>query len=192
MQLVRLFPRYRIRRGRPADADGLSAVHERAVRVLGRRVYSDSQIESWVHGNSPACYVEAMRDEGERFEVAVSRLRGIVGFCALKDKEVRSLYVDPDWSGLGVGSALLRRAEAMIAAAGHDKVVIGASLAGLPFYERHGYSVVKHRHWRSRGGLLIPAADMEKPVGKAKAAEGHSRQCDLPADFRAARRSSRA
>jgi GNAT superfamily N-acetyltransferase len=192
MQLVRLFPRYRIRRGRPADADGLHAVHERAVRVLGRRVYNDSQIESWVHGNSPACYVEAMRDEGERFEVAVSRLRGIVGFCALKDKEVRSLYVDPDWSGLGVGSALLRRAEAMIAAAGHDKVVIGASLAGLPFYEQHGYSVVKHRHWRSRGGLLIPAADMEKPVGKAKAAEGHSRQCDLAADFPAARRSSRA
>ena len=192
MQLVRLFPRYRIRRGRSADADGLCAVHERAVRVLGRRVYNDSQIESWVHGNSPTRYVEAMLDEGELFEVAVSRLRGIVGFCALKDKEVRSLYVDPDWSGLGVGSALLRRAEAMIAAAGHAKVVIGASLAGLPFYEQHGYRVVKHRHWRSRGGLLIPAADMEKPVGKAKAADENSPQCDLPGDFPAARRTSPA
>src|SRR3990170_288091 len=139
MQLARLLPRYRIRQGRPADAEGLYAVHERAVRVLGRRVYSDSQIESWVHGNSPARYLEAMRDEGEVFEVAVSRLRGIVGFCSLKDKELRSLYVDPDWSGLGIGSALLRRAEAMIAAAGHDKVVIGASLSGLPFYEQRGY-----------------------------------------------------
>ena len=164
MQLGKLRPRYRIRRGRPSDAEALYAVHERAVRVLGRRVYNESQVESWVHGNSPARYVEAMREEGEVYQVAVSRLRGIVGFCALKDQEVRSLYVDPDWSGLGVGSALLLRAEAMIAAAGHGKVVIGASLAGLPFYEQHGYSVVKHRHWRSRGGLMIPAADMEKPI----------------------------
>jgi GNAT superfamily N-acetyltransferase len=162
MRLGRFLPRYRIRRGRPTDADALYAVEERAVRVLGRRVYNDSQIESWVQGNSPARYVEAMRDEGELFEVAVSRLRGIVGFAALKDRELRSLYVDPDWSGLGVGSALLRRAEAIIAAAGHDRVVIGASLAGLPFYEQRGYSVTRHRHWRSRGGLMIPAADMEK------------------------------
>jgi len=165
MKLGKLLPHYRIRRGRPSDAEAIHAVHERAVRVLGRRVYSHSQVESWVHGNTPARYVEAMREEGEAFEVAVSRLRGIVGFCAVKDQELRSLYVDPDWSGLGVGSALLRRAEAMIAAAGHGKVVIGASLAGLPFYEQHGYCVVKHRHWRSRGGLMIPAADMEKRLG---------------------------
>jgi putative acetyltransferase len=167
MQLGKLIPRYRIRRGRPSDAGALFAVHERAVRVLGRRVYNDSQVESWIHGNCPERYVEAMRDDDEVFEVAVSRLRGIVGFCALKDQEVRSLYVDPDWSGLGVGRSLLRRAEAMIAAAGHDKVVIGASLAGVPFYERQGYRLVKHRHWRSRGGLMIPAADMEKPIGEA-------------------------
>lgn len=165
MHSGRLRPRYRIRRGRLADAAGLSAVQERAVRVLGRRVYNDSQIESWVHGNSPARYSEAMLDDGEAFEVAVSRLRGVVGFCGVKDHEVRSLYVDPDWSGLGVGSALLRRAEAMIAAAGHDRVAIGASLAGLPFYEQRGYSVLKMRHWRSRGGLMIPAAEMEKPLG---------------------------
>jgi putative acetyltransferase len=167
MQLGKLLPRFRIRRGRPADAAALYAVHERAVRVLGRRVYSDSQVESWVHGNSPDYYLRAMRDDGEIFEVAVSRLRGVIGFCSRKDQEVRSLYVDPDWSRLGVGSALLRRAEAMIAAEGHGKVVIGASLVGLPFYELHGYSVVKHRHWRTSGGLMIPAADMEKPVAGA-------------------------
>ncbi len=168
MQLGKILPRFRIRRGRPSDAAALYAVHERAVRVLGRRVYSDSQVESWVHGTSPDCYLRAMHDDGEAFEVAVSRLRGIVGFCGRKDQEIRSLYVDPDWSRLGVGSALLQRAEAMIAAEGHDKVVIGASLVGLPFYELHGYNVVKHRHWRTGGGLMIPAADMEKPVAGAQ------------------------
>lgn len=164
MPLGKILPRYRIRRGRPADASGLAAVQERAVRVLGRRYYSDTQVESWIHGNSPQRYQVAMCDEGEIFEVAVSRLRGIVGYCALKKEEIRSLYVDPDWARLGVGSALLMRAETLIAEAGHSKVVIGASLSGLPFYEQHGYRVVKHRHWRSHGGLMIPAVDMEKPL----------------------------
>lgn len=176
MSLLKLLPRYRIRRGRPADAAGLYAVHERAVRVLGRRVYSETQIESWIHGNCPERYVEAMRDEGEIFEVAVARLRGIVGFCSLKGEELRSLYVDPDWSRLGVGRALLLRAEALIAAEGHAKVVIGASLAGLPFYEQHGYRVVKHRHWRSRGGLMIPAADMEKRLTESVPAAAFARR----------------
>src|SRR3546814_14482888 len=84
MHLRRLRPRYRIRRGRLADAAGLYAVQERAVRVLGRRVYNDSQLERWVHGNSPARYSAAMLDDGEDFEVAVSRLRGVVGFCGVK------------------------------------------------------------------------------------------------------------
>src|SRR3546814_1715969 len=113
VRFLRSRPRYRIRRGRPADAEGLYAVQERAVRVLGRQVYNDSQIESWVHGNSPQRYVEAMRGDGERFEVAVSGLPGAIGFCAVKGQELCSLYVDPDWSGLGVGSALLRRAAAI-------------------------------------------------------------------------------
>lgn len=192
MLLAKLVPRYRIRRGRPSDAEGLYTVHERAVRVLGRRAYNDSQVESWVHGNAPARYVEAMCDEGEVFEVAVSRLRGIVGFCAVKDQELRSLYVDPDWSGLGVGSALLQRAETMIAAAGHDKVVIGASLAGLAFYEKQGYSVVRHRYWRSCGGLMIPAADMEKAIRRAAAMGEPAQRHDPTSEIPGCRRASLA
>lgn len=167
MTFAKLMPRYRLRPGKPSDAQGLFAVHDRAVRELARGVYSDSQVESWVQGNSPERYVAAMREDGELFLVAVARLRGIVGFCAYKDEEVRSLYIDPDWSRLGVGTALLERAEAAIAEAGHPKVVIGASLVGLPFYESRGYRVIRHRHWRTRGGLMIPAADMEKPLPEA-------------------------
>lgn len=159
-----LLPRCRLRPGKPSDAAAIAAVHERAVRELARGVYSDTQVESWIHGNSPESYVEAMRHDGETFEVAVAARRGIVGFCAHKGEEVRSLYIDPDWSRMGLGSALLRRAEAAITAAGHDKIVIGASLVGLPFYESRGYRVLRHRHWRTRGGLMIPAADMEKSL----------------------------
>ena len=145
-------------------------VHERAVLTLGRPVYNDAQLESWTCGNSPECYIKDMREEGEHYEVAVVRRAGIVAFCARREHEVRSLYVDPDWTRLGIGSVLLQRAEKAIAEAGHPRVSIGASLVGLPFYEAQGYRVLRHSHWKTRGGLFIPAAEMEKALGLAGAA----------------------
>jgi len=162
--IKRIIPAYKLRAGRPGDAEGLLRVHQRAVLTLGRPTYSDAQLESWAGGNSPARYIEDMRDEGETYEVAVARRAGIVAFCSRRAHEIRSLYVDPDWARHGIGSVLLKRAEAAIAKAGHPRVSIGASLVGLPFYEAQGYTVLRHRHWKTRGGLFIPAAEMEKAL----------------------------
>ncbi|WP_299619711.1 GNAT family N-acetyltransferase [Pelagibius sp.] len=165
--LKRFFPAYRLRLAVQEDAEALLRVHQRAILTLGRRVYNEAQLRSWATGNTSERYVKAIRDEGEVFEVAEARRAGIVAFCSRKDGEVRGLYVDPDWARHGIGSLLLNRAEAAIRAAGHDRVSIGASLVGLPFYEARGYTVLRHRHWKTRGGLFIPAAEMEKTVGRA-------------------------
>jgi len=70
--------------------------------------------------------------------------------------------VAPDRGRRGIGSALLAAAEAAIAAAGHGKIRIGASLSGRAFYEAKGYRVVAKRLWKSRGGLDMAALVMEK------------------------------
>ncbi len=160
----RFFPGYRLRRGTPNDGDALLRVHQRAILTLGRRIYSDAQLESWASGNTAERYGAAMIEEEEIFEVAVNRKAGVVAFCSRKDHEVRGLYVDPDWARLGIGRLLLQRAEAAIKAMGHHRVSIGASLVGLPFYESQGYRVLRHRHWKTGGGLFIPAAEMEKQL----------------------------
>ena len=77
---------------------------------------------------------------------------------------MKGLYVVPSWARRGVGSALLRAAEADIAAAGHRLIRIGATLVGRPFYQAHGYEVVHHQRWKTRGGLMIDTVDMEKAV----------------------------
>jgi putative acetyltransferase len=61
-----------------------------------------------------------------------------------------------------VGRTLLERAEAAIAAAGHGKIRVGASLTGRPFYEAQGYVVVREREWTTRGGLKTAVLEMEK------------------------------
>lgn len=152
------------RLGTPDDAAAIMRVHRESILELGTKSYSLAEAESWAAGLVAERYVTAMAEGGETFLVAEGDGAGVVAFCSYKEDEVCGLYVAPSAARSGVGSALLRRAEAAIAAAGHRRVRIGASLSGEAFYARHGYGVVLRRGWKTRGGLTIPVVDMEKTV----------------------------
>jgi ribosomal protein S18 acetylase RimI-like enzyme len=151
-----------IRRGAPDDALAILRIHRHSILSLGIATYGLAEVESWAAGLVPERYVEAMEEGGETFIVAVAADGALAGFCSFKDDEVKGLYVAPTMACRGVGSALLRQAEAAIAAAGHARVRIGAALSGQAFYERHGYRVVERRGWKARGGLVIAALAIEK------------------------------
>ena len=153
-----------VRAATPADAAAILRVHRESILNLGLESYSHAEVESWATGLVPERYVEAITDGGETFIVAVVPDGALAGFCSFKDDEVKGLYVAPDWARRGVGSALLRRAEATIAAGGHVLIRIVASLSGQAFYEHHGYRVVERRDWKSRGGLVSVALAMEKAL----------------------------
>jgi putative acetyltransferase len=151
-----------IRPATPADAVAIKRVHEDSIRGLGPAAYRRDEVESWVGVLRAEGYVEAMTDGGERFLIAEDGTGTAVAFCSYKEDEIMGLYVAPGWARRGVGSALLRRGEAAIAAAGHTRIRIGAALSGQLFYEAHGYRVVRQRKWNTRGGLEIDVVDMEK------------------------------
>lgn len=119
---------------------------------------------SWATGLVPERYVEAMNEGGETFIVAVAADGDLAGFCSFKDDSVIGLYVAPTAAWRGVGSTLLRQAEAAIAAAGHRRIRPDAALSGQAFYERHGYRVTERHGRKTRGGLVIPVVDMEKAL----------------------------
>jgi ribosomal protein S18 acetylase RimI-like enzyme len=58
---------------------------------------------------------------------------------------LQGLGVDPARQGLGVGSALVRPLLASADQTGSDCYLDTTNPANLPFYERHGFSVVAHR-----------------------------------------------
>jgi putative acetyltransferase len=158
----------RLRAGTPADGPALRDLHEASIRAFGISAYSAAEVESWVGVLEPNRYGEAMTKDGEIFLLAVAADGALAGFCSYKADEVIGLYVAPDWGRRGIGSALLAAAEAAIAASGHDRIRIGASLSGRAFYEAKGYRVVADRVWKSRGGLEMAALDMEKGAAKSR------------------------
>ena len=153
-----------LRRATPADAAAILRVHRDSILTLGIQTYSLAEVESWAVGLVAERYVEAMSVGGETFFIAVAFDGNLAGFCSFKDDEVKGLYVAPNWARRGVGSALLRQAEATISAGGHRLIRMVASLSGQAFYEHHGYRVLERREWKSRGGLVSAALAMEKAL----------------------------
>lgn len=155
---------FTIRAGTPADAGAISALHRRTILAVGREFYTQAEVENWAHGLVAWRYVRAMTERGESFLLAIDPSDAVIGFCSYKDDEVRGLYVDPSAARSGIGGALLRRAEAAITASGQNLIWVRASRSGQPFYEAQGYRVVSEGDWKTRGGLEIAVARMEKAI----------------------------
>ena len=153
----------RLRAGVPDDGTALLALHHASILSLGQGFYSDEELEDWASGLTPEGYGRAMKDEDFLVAEAVAD-QTLAGFTSFKDDEIVGFYVHPDWARCGLGSLLLVRAESAIAACGHTSIRIEASLSGLPFYEPHGYRIVRRRPYKTRGGLEVDIVEMTKTL----------------------------
>ncbi len=127
-----------IRAAVDADAEAIAEIQARTWR--------------WAYGDfiapedMPAGRVEAWREHVAAGAVRVFDHDGaVVGYTALDDDELKSLYVDPPAQGAGVGRALLAASVEALRAAGHTEAFLWCFEAnGLAraFYERHGWKLV--------------------------------------------------
>lgn len=67
---------------------------------------------------------------------------------------VLNVYTDPVWRGHGVAELLMRRVIRWAGEAGMDTVVLHASTAGRPLYEKLGFAATSEsatpEHWKDR------------------------------------------
>ncbi|QRY81085.1 GNAT family N-acetyltransferase [Pseudomonas sp. PDNC002] len=127
-----------IRHAEPADADAI-------VRILGETYEAtwkpELSAEAIARFESSAHTVAYVRERLPYLRVAC--IDGeVVGLVDWRDDFIDALHVSPVNQHLGVGAALLRHAEAAIAAAGHADVRLETDTfnqQARSFYRRHGY-----------------------------------------------------
>lgn len=154
---------WRIRPATAADAAAIARVHERAIRGRGLSHYTAEEVESWATGLDAGYYARLFA-RAKLVEVAVNEDGAVVAFGAARDDEVAFLYTDPDWTGQGIGSALLARAEDDIRARGHAALRVESSLAAELFYAHRGYVRRRIHGNRTGGGKVLAVVTMIKPA----------------------------
>jgi len=92
---------------------------------------------------------ESGRDEHEREAIHLTawlggRLVGVgrVHFNSPEQAQIRYMAVEPDCSGQGIGSLILRGLEERAAQRGAKTVVLNARDKALNFYRKHGYRLL--------------------------------------------------
>jgi GNAT superfamily N-acetyltransferase len=158
------------RRADASDAEGIAMAHRDSIRSIGPRFYSDHIVDAWAEGLTGELYTQAM-EGGEVFFIAVAQVDGVsvvLGFASDYprggSRHGTSVYVTGSSARRGVGTALLRLAEAEAIARGATSVHIEASLAGVHFYRANGFVEVGRGQTHLMSGRPIDCVFMEKTL----------------------------
>lgn len=148
---------------RPAtalDAEAIHELHSRSVRALCSSSYEPGIIEGWLKNRNRAGYLRGISAGATFVAEAESK---IIGFCEAVPGEVIAVFVDPQSSRKGVGTALLWRA-LDVAARTPCSVRLESTLNAVPFYERFGFRQITRASAR-RNDVDVPVVIMERHGG---------------------------
>jgi GNAT superfamily N-acetyltransferase len=80
--------------------------------------------------------------------------------------KIRAFFVHPKWVRRGLGTRLLEACERAAWDAGFRRCEMGATLSGVPLYERHGYRRTAEILVDLPGGERLPVVRMEKVLAR--------------------------
>jgi GNAT superfamily N-acetyltransferase len=83
---------------------------------------------------------------------------------AREPARVRAMFVRADWTRRGLGRRILEACEAAAKAEGFRRLVLGATLSGLPLYLAYGFERVEAFDVTLSDGVTLPCVSMEKPI----------------------------
>ena len=130
----------RIRPYGEPDATDTLAVFLRAVRGTASRDYTAEQIAAWAPDDIDLDRWAARRAAASTV-VAVDGER-VIGFADLEEGgHVDMTFVDPDFGGRGVATALLDAVIVLARARDVRRVTVFASITARPFFERRGFAL---------------------------------------------------
>lgn len=150
----------RIRSYEKEDAAEITNLFHETVHTVNRADYSLEQVWAWSPGRpEPHVWHERM---GDRITLVAEEDGGVIAFAELEgDGHLDMFYCRQDVVGRGVGSSLYRAIEREARDRGLVRITIESSITARPFFERHGFLVVREQ-LVSLGGVEMTNFAMEK------------------------------
>ncbi len=83
---------------------------------------------------------------------------------AVDAARIRAFFVHPEWARRGLGSRLLDAGEKAARAAGFTRLELGATLTGIPLYERYGFQAMERAEVPLPNGATLASVRMGKSI----------------------------
>ncbi|MDA1278708.1 MAG: GNAT family N-acetyltransferase [Chloroflexi bacterium] len=147
-------PSSKIRRAKPDDYEALARLHFLSHTVSFAPFASDDWLSSRQLDEYLSKWNSALEQAVDDDATMVAMVgTDIVGMCRVSplqasnyDAQLSSMHVDPELTGNGIGTMLMRQALKFIKERGFDRVqlgVIAANTGARRFYESHGWVVAE-------------------------------------------------
>ena len=130
-------PVLHIRPAETSDADQISALVQRTIRISNAKDYSAAVIDRVVANFSPDAVQTLL---SQRVVLVATQGAAVVGTASLDSDTVRTVFVDPKAQGNGIGRQLMAAVEALARRNGTVLLQVPASLTAQSFYARLGYA----------------------------------------------------
>ena len=160
---------FEIRRADASDAEAIAVAHLDSIRSIGPAYYDASVVSDWGAHVEAGLYLRAMQSAVVFFIAIDTRdTRTVLGFSSHYIEGTGhgiGVYVRGSAARRGIGSALLRRAEADAIASSATHLEIDASLAAVDFYRAHGFKERGRGVHRLPSGRSMACVFMTKQLG---------------------------
>lgn len=132
-----------IRRAEGTDAEGISRTIVRAIQITNAVDYPPHVIAVVIEPFTPQHVLGHLTDR--QVFVAVDNCK-IVGTASLDGRVIRSVYVDPNNQGTGIGGKLMDAVEGLARHQHLDSVSVSSSITAQEFYRRRGFVFLRDEY----------------------------------------------
>lgn len=154
----------RFRQGNPDDASDVLGIKQVAIEST-RGVYDDRQVEAWKPTETAlSAFEQAMEDE-QFVVLLVEAGDDPAGYGVLNADAGRidAVFVEPAYTGLGLGSSLVGQLETRAQMLGLSELTVVSSLNARPFYASLGFEPFEQRT-RTIDGVDLEFVAMRKTL----------------------------
>lgn len=142
------------------DYSKVSQLIQKTHRISFGKIYPKILVENLCKKYEPSKLAQKAK-EIDYWIAEDKDLGKILGIIGLKDNELRTFFVDPNFQGKGVGKSLYDHLEQVVRNKGIRKITLVGSPLGQPVYKKLGFVKLKDIH-KERVGIPYTDAVMEK------------------------------